>query len=170
MIPETVTRGGLLAALPGFVALLEACVANGASIGFLHPMPAGEAEGYWRWVADGVAAGDILMWTVGDDAGPVGTIQLHPASKPNGIHRAEVAKLMVHPRARGRGLAKALMATAEQAARDLGRRLLVLDTVEGSVADGLYRRLGWTEAGKIPDYALKSGGGSEPTVVFWKSL
>jgi len=165
-----VSTSDLLAALPGYAVMLEACVEDGASIGFLHPMPAGEAEGYWRWVADGVAAGDILMWSITDDEGPIGTIQLHPAGKPNGAHRAEVAKLMVHPRARGQGLARRLMATAEQAAKALGRRLLVLDTVEGSVAEGLYRRLGWTEAGKIPDYALKSGGGSEPTVVFWKAL
>jgi acetyltransferase len=145
-------------------------VADGASIGFLHPMPEGEAEVWWRGVAQGVVAGDILLWAIFDDDGPVGTIQLHPVGKPNGAHRAEIAKLMVHPRARGRGLARQLMATAEQAARVLGRRLLVLDTVEGGVADGLYRRLGWTEAGRIPDFALKSGGGSEATVVFWKSV
>ncbi|MDP2259694.1 MAG: GNAT family N-acetyltransferase [Caulobacter sp.] len=150
--------------------MLEACVADGASIGFLHPMPAGEAQAYWRGVAQGVAAGDILLWAIFDDDGPVGAIQLHPVGKPNGAHRAEIAKLMVHPRARGRGLAGQLMATAEQAARDLGRRLLVLDTVEGGVADGLYRKLGWTEAGRIPDFALKSGGGSEATVLFWKAL
>jgi acetyltransferase len=165
-----VTAISLRAALPGYVDMLETCVADGASIGFLHPMPAGEAEAFWRGVADGVAAGDILMWSVEDDGVPVGTIQLHPVGKPNGAHRAEIAKLMVHPRARGRGLARVLMATAEQAARDLGRRLLVLDTVEDSVADGLYRRLGWTEAGRIPDFALKSGGGSEATVVFWKRI
>jgi acetyltransferase len=145
-------------------------VADGASIGFLHPMPAGEAEVWWRGVAEGVAAGDILLWAISDSEGPVGTIQLHPVGKPNGAHRAEMAKLMVHPRSRGRGLARQLMAVAEQTARDLGRRLLVLDTVEGGVADRLYRRLGWTEAGRIPDFALKSGGGSEATVVFWKAL
>ncbi len=145
-------------------------MADGASIGFLHPMPADEAETYWASVAQGVASSEILLWAILDDEGPVGTIQLHPVGKPNGAHRAEIAKLMVHPRARGRGLARQLMATAEQAARDLSRRLLVLDTVEGGVADGLYRRLGWTEAGRIPDFALKSGGGSEATVVFWKSV
>ncbi|MDP1631582.1 MAG: GNAT family N-acetyltransferase [Caulobacter sp.] len=145
-------------------------VADDASVGFLHPMPAGEAAAFWRAIADGIAARDILLWAVEDGGGPIGTIQLHPAGKPNGAHRAEVAKLMVHPRARGRGLAKQLMATVEQAARDLGRRLLVLDTVEGGVADSLYRRLGWTEAGKIPDFALKSGGGSEATVVFFKQI
>jgi GNAT superfamily N-acetyltransferase len=133
-------------------------------------MPAGEAEVWWRGVAQGVASGEILLWAILDDDGPVGTIQLHPVGKPNGAHRAEIAKLMVHPRARGRGLAKQLMATAEQAARDLGRHLLVLDTVEGGVAESLYRRLGWTEAGRIPDFALKSGGGSEATVVFWKAV
>jgi GNAT superfamily N-acetyltransferase len=160
----------LLGASPDFGALLEAVVADGASVGFLHPMPSGEAQAFWLGVADGIAAGDILMWVIDDDGGPVATIQLHPVGKPNGAHRAEIAKLMVHPRARGRGLAKQLMETAEQAARDLGRRLLVLDTVEGGVADGLYRRLGWTEAGRVPDFALKSGGGSEATVVFYKRL
>lgn len=164
------TADALKGALPGYVDLLEACVSDGASIGFLHPMPAGEAEAFWRGIAEGVAVGDILMWSVSDEHGPLGTIQLHPVGKPNGAHRAEVAKLMVHPRARGRGLAKTLMQTAEDAARSLGRRLLVLDTVEGGVADGLYRKLGWTEAGKIPDFALKSGGGSEATVVFWKQI
>lgn len=170
MIPEAVAADDLLSALPRYAALLEACVADGASIGFLHPMPAGEAEGFWRGIAEGVAAGDVLMWAISDADGPLGTIQLHPVGKPNGAHRAEIAKLMVHPRARGRGLARQLMATAEDAARALGRRLLVLDTVEGSVADGLYRRLGWIEAGKIPDFALKSGGGSEATVLFWKAI
>ncbi len=165
------SAGDLLAALPAYAELLEACVADGASIGFLHPMPAGEAEAFWRGVAGGVAAGDILMWSALDDDGLVaGTIQLHPVGRPNGAHRAEVAKLMVHPRSRGRGLAAVLMQTAEDAAGALGRRLLVLDTVEGGVADRLYRRLGWTEAGVIPDFALKSGGGAEPTVVFWKRL
>lgn len=164
------TAEALEAALPGYVDMLEACVADGASIGFLHPMRAGEAEAFWRGTAGGVAADEILMWSVEDDGVPVGTIQLHPVGKPNGAHRAEICKLMVHPKARGRGLSRVLMQVAEDAARSLGRRLLVLDTVEGSVADGLYRRLGWTEAGKIPDFALRSGGGSEPTVVFWKAL
>lgn len=170
MLVTPSTASHLLTALPAYAALLEACVADGASIGFLHPMPAGEAEAYWRGVARGVEDGDILLWSVADEDGVVGTIQLHPVGKPNGAHRAEIAKLMVHPKARGRGLAKVLMQTAEDAARALGRRLLVLDTVEGGVADGLYRKLGWTEAGKIPDFALKSGGGSEPTVLFWKQL
>lgn len=130
----------------------------------------GEATAYWRGVAAGLAVGDILMWTIVDEDGPAGTIQLHPVGKPNGAHRAEVAKLMVHPRARGQGLSKRLMAVAEAAARDLGRSLLVLDTAQGSLAEGLYRRLGWTEAGVIPDFALRSGGGVDPTVVFWKRL
>lgn len=167
---ESLSPNDLMKAQSAFATLLEEVVADGASIGFLHPMKPGEAHRYWRQTWRGIQSGDILLWAIFDDDGPVGTIQLHPVGKPNGAHRAEIAKLMVHPRARGRGLAKQLMATAEQGARGLGRRLLVLDTVEGGVADGLYRRLGWTEAGRIPDFALKSGGGSEATVVFWKAL
>jgi len=168
--PAPVSADDLLARAAGYETLLEAVVADGASIGFLHPMLPSEAAAYWRGVAAGLAVGDVLMWTAHDDDGPVGTIQLHPVGKPNGAHRAEVAKLMVHPRARGRGLAKTLMATAEQAAVELGRTLLVLDTAKDSLAEGLYRRLGWTEAGVIPGFALRSGGGADATVVFWKRV
>jgi hypothetical protein len=40
----------------------------------------------------------------------------------------------------------------------------------GGVADDLYRKLGWTEVGRIPDFALKSGEGSAATVVFWRRI
>ena len=106
---------------------------------------------------EGVAASLLFQWRKLDRQGALTAVSAGEAVVPASelaAARAEIAKLMVHPRARGRGLAKRLMATAEQAARDLGRRLLVLDTVEGGVADGLYRRLGWTEAGRIPDFAL----------------
>ena len=35
-------------------------------------MPVGEAEAWWRGVAQGVAAGDILLWAISDDDGPLG--------------------------------------------------------------------------------------------------
>ena len=71
---------------------------------------------------------------------------------------------------RGRGIGKALMAAVERKAGELGRWLLVLDTVPAQPAEKLYERIGYRRAGVVPDYAEKSGGGFEPTVIFYKKL
>ncbi|MFT3817000.1 MAG: GNAT family N-acetyltransferase [Rubrivivax sp.] len=89
---------------------------------------------------------------------------------PNGRHRAEVMKVMVHPKARRRGVAEALLRHAEGEALARGRWLLVLDTLKGSDAERLYRRLGYQLCGHIPDYAELADGSTEATTVMFKRL
>src|SRR4029079_8079342 len=89
----------------------------------------------------------------------VGTVQIVAAGPENQPHRADVAKMLVHRRGRRRGLAAALMRRAEVEARAAGKTVLLLDTVTDSDADRLYRRLGWSFAGTVPDYALLPRGG-----------
>jgi len=67
-------------------------------------------------------------------------------------------------------VATALMQAVEDAARAAGFTLLVLDTKRGDGAEQLYRRLGWTESGVIPNYALNADGTLHDTVVFYKEL
>ena len=62
------------------------------------------------------------------------------------------------------------MTAAEKIARREGRRLLTLDTVTESAGWRLYKRLGWTEAGVIPDYALFPDGTYCDTTIFWKRV
>ena len=78
--------------------------------------------------------------------------------------------MLVHRRSRGRGTGAALLAAAEQAARAAGKSLLVLDTAAGSDAERLYRRLGWQEAGTVPDFALWPRGGLCATTFFYRKL
>jgi GNAT superfamily N-acetyltransferase len=78
--------------------------------------------------------------------------------------------MLVHRQARRRGVGAALLAAAEQCARDAGKTLLVLDTVTGGDADRLYPRLGWQRCGEIPNYALWPDGRPCPTTVYFKSL
>ena len=107
------------------------------------------------------------MVLVAREAGAiVGTVQLRLAALPNAQHRAEVAKPLVRKAHRRRGTARALMASIEDVAREAGRSLLVLDTMGGSPAEKLYRTLGWTEVGPIPDYAAWPDGTLGPTVIF----
>jgi ribosomal protein S18 acetylase RimI-like enzyme len=97
-------------------------------------------------------------------------VQLHPARPPNQPHRAEIAKLLVHRRARRQGMGEALMRRIENEASARGFTLLTLDTVRGEAGERLYHRLGWTEVGIIPDYALYPDGTPCDTVVFYKRL
>ncbi|MCB0117144.1 MAG: GNAT family N-acetyltransferase [Caldilineaceae bacterium] len=157
--------------LDGFVDVLCDSVNNGASVGFLPPFPPEDAAAYWHEVFAGVARGSILLWAAHDeDSRVLGTVQLHPVGKPNGSHRAEVAKLLVHTTARRRGIARALMAALEDEARRLRRSTLVLDTRQGDLAEPLYQSLGYTVAGAIPKYALNGEGGVDATVFYYKLL
>jgi hypothetical protein len=62
------------------------------------------------------------------------------------------------------------MGEVEESARAAGRTLLVLDTEQGSVAEKLYEKCGYTRAGVIPQYALSADGSLITTVVFYKLL
>ncbi|MEO7253787.1 MAG: GNAT family N-acetyltransferase, partial [Casimicrobium sp.] len=64
----------------------------------------------------------------------------------------------------------ALMRLIDEVAMAEKRTVLVLDTVTGSTADRLYRRLGWQESGPIPDYALMPTGELCSTTYFYKHV
>ncbi|MEV5976356.1 GNAT family N-acetyltransferase [Streptomyces sp. NPDC052114] len=148
--------------------LLVDTVRGGNSLGFLADLDHAGAAAWWRGLGTAVAAGHLAVWTARDADGVTGTVSLAFVDKPNGRHRAEIAKLMVHPRARGQGLARTLLAAAEDAAARAGVTLLVLDTETGSPAESLYERAGWTRSGTIPDYATDPAGNLHPTTVFYR--
>jgi GNAT superfamily N-acetyltransferase len=146
------------------------CVEGGASVSFMHPLAPQRAQAFWRGVAAGVAAGARALLVAEDDSGIVGTVQLALEQPENQPHRADVSKMLVHRRARRQGLGEALMRAAEDAARDCGKTVLVLDTTTGGDGERLYARLGWMRVGTIPDYALLPRGGLSGTTVFYKAL
>ena len=155
--------------LSALTQILIECVEGGASIGFLAPLSASNAESYWQGVFASLHE-DLLLW-VAEDAGEiVGTVQLSLCPKANGKHRAEVQKLMVKPNHRGKGIASKLMAEVENFAIKQGRTLLVLDTEAGSSAERVYQRLGWIRAGEIPNYAATPHGILHPTAYYYKIL
>ncbi|MDN8611573.1 GNAT family N-acetyltransferase [Variovorax ginsengisoli] len=149
--------------------LLVDCVEGGASVSFMDPLPPARAMAFWREVAEGVARGERALLIAEDDAGIVGTVQLVLAQPDNQPHRADLSKMLVLRRARCQGWGEALMQAAEQAARDCGKSLLVLDTASES-AERLYARLGWQRVGVIPGYALLPQGGLCPTTIFYREL
>jgi GNAT superfamily N-acetyltransferase len=155
-------------ALGGLAELLIDSVDDGASVGFLTPLTRDDAE---RWWADLLDSPEIRAWLALDEEGAVvGSVLLAVATPDNGRHRAEVKKLLVHRRARRRGLATQLMTTVEEDARAQGRTLLMLDTETGSPAETLYRGLGWSVYGVVPDHAALPDGRLAPTTFMFKEL
>lgn len=152
--------------LQSLAALLVEVVDEGASIGFLPPLSQAEAFAYWS----GAMNDDVILWIVQRNGETVGSVQLHLCSRPNGTHRAEIAKLMVHPKARRKGIGRMLMTAAEERAKLENRSLLVLDTRADDPSNLLYRSMDYIEAGRIPQYAKSADGELHDTVYYYKKL
>jgi GNAT superfamily N-acetyltransferase len=158
------------AAVPALGAVLLDCVQGGASVSFMADLLPEAAEAFWIGVAEAAGQDGRAVLVAEDDEGLLGVVEVIPAGPANQPHRADIAKMLVHRRARRRGVGEGLMRAAEQAARDMGKTLLTLDTVTGGVAERLYARLGWVAVGVIPNYALMPDGEPCGTTVFYKAL
>ena len=158
------------AAIPDLAALLVDAVDGGASVNFVAGVTKSEAAAWWSQRIQDVFDGVITAIVAVAGERIVGSVLLIRSTNPNSPHRAEIGKVLVHRSARRRGIGAALMQAAEDRARADGRWLLVLDTVTGSAAESMYRSLGWTELGVMPNHALLTDGTPAPTTFFWKDL
>jgi GNAT superfamily N-acetyltransferase len=167
---EQFTSDQANAVLPELTELLQDSVASGASIGFLPPLAQDEALSYWAGAIAELGRGTRRLLAARQDGTLVGVVQLALAEKANARHRAEVQKLMVHTRARRQGIGQALMAAADEAAREAGCTLLVLDTRAGDPSEQLYLKQGYTRVGAIPQYARSADGELHATAIFYRLL
>lgn len=157
------------AEIDGLCEVLVDCVEGGASVGFMLPMTRDKALAFWRKVGASAAREERILLVAEDGGRIVGTVQVVFDLPENQPHRADVAKMQVHRSQRKKGIGEALMRAAEDAARQAGRSLLVLDTASAD-AERLYERCGFRRVGTIPAYALLPQGGWCDTVYFYKAL
>jgi GNAT superfamily N-acetyltransferase len=156
--------------IDGLADVLLDCVEGGASVSFMLPMTREKAVSFWQGVADGVARGERVLLVAEDEEGRIiGTVQMITSMPENQPHRADIAKLLVSGQARRGGAGRKLMEGIEDAAREEGKSVLVLDTASGD-AERLYERLGWQRAGVIPKYAYLPDGELCATTFFYKHL
>lgn len=158
-------------ALPELAEMLQASVSQGAGIGFVMPFTLEQAQAFWRRLLPAIEREERILLVARQAGRVVGTVQLLLDMPDNGRHRAEVVKLMVHPQARRQGIARELMLQIQQRAIQHQRHLLVLDTLTGDTAEGMYRQLGFQLAGSIPQYARASNGSAlDATSYMYKLL
>ncbi|MBC7983925.1 MAG: GNAT family N-acetyltransferase, partial [Candidatus Obscuribacterales bacterium] len=141
------TESTAYAHLDGLIALLADAVNTGASVGFLRPLNADLARDYWHDVFACVGKGTRIVLIARNDNTIVGSVQLDLCVKQNGVHRAEVQKLMVGSQYRRQGIATALMGAVEAEALLASRSLLVLDTEARSAAEPFYESRQWSRVG-----------------------
>lgn len=172
MIIEEMDADAAAREVPALAEVMRRCVEAGASVNFVLPFSQPDSEAWWRGtVLPALRAGERRLLVARVAGRILGTVQLAFAPQPNQPHRAEVTKLLVHPDGRRQGIGRALMTRLEALARESGRSLLILDTVEGSAAQRLYEQLGWTLLGVVPGYALSTDRQRlEGSAYFWKQL
>src|SRR6185437_3473584 len=124
-------------------AVLVDCVAGGASVSFMAGFSQRDGEAFFQGVIQDVRDRKKLLYAAFVAERLLGTVQVILAAPPNQPHRGELAKLLVHRDARNMGLGAMLVQAAEEGAREAGKSLLILDTVEGEAGERLYTRCGW---------------------------
>jgi len=155
--------------VPALVELLIDTVDEGASLGFLSPVPPPTARRYWLAVGGDLQAGSRLLIGAFGDGRLAGSGQLVLPSLPNARHRAEVQKLFVARTLRGCGVGAALMSALHAWARRRGRSLVLLNA-RRDVAERFYKPLGYKEVGVIPGYSLGANGERVDTVSLYTQL
>lgn len=165
------TSDQIKAARVDLVALLQDAVDGGSSVNFIAPLSSQVATQFWERIEREVANDERVMLVAQVDGRVVGCVHLVLAMQPNGPHRAEVQKMLVHRQQRRLGIGRGLLAAVEEAARERGRTLLVLDTERDSAGEKLYASQGWQRAGIIPAFALNYDGTRLiDTTIFFKLL
>ncbi|WP_068716458.1 GNAT family N-acetyltransferase [Vibrio tritonius] len=167
---KTITASEIDSRFGDLCTLLIDCVEDGASIGFLPPLLESDAKQYWKKVKECVKNNTAHLHIALFNGQLVGCVLLSCSGKANGLHRAEIEKMMVSPTARRRGIASSLLDQAESLALNLGLKLLVLDTRENDVSEALYQKHAFVKVGVIPQFALSSQGDLAGTSIYYKLI
>jgi GNAT superfamily N-acetyltransferase len=122
----------------------------GGAVGFVAPVTEDDVGPVLDRQLEGIRSGrDVLaLLTVDGETG--GFAVLGGSSSPLRRHWVTVLRVQVHPRFQGRGLGAALMQGVHDIARERGAEFAYLGARGGTGVDGFYRRLGYSEVGRVP--------------------
>ena len=149
--------------------LLDAHASNMA-LGLAPELTRERAADAYRQTASRLEPGERILLGAFDGNTVVGAVHLARAAAENGRHRAEIQRLVVGAGSRGRGAGRMLMEAAVGEARRLGLRLLWLMTHEGTAADRIYERLGWSRLGVVPGYSTRPDGSLTGNAYYYLEL
>ncbi|MFF3608982.1 GNAT family N-acetyltransferase [Streptomyces sp. NPDC002463] len=133
--------------------ILSDLVRGGAALGWVDPPTPDEVTELVGHVLSAVRAGDAALRVACLDGRIVGLGYWVRYARPTHRPHADLEKIAVDAGAQGLGVGRALTAALVEDARQAGIEVLTLDA-RGDNANALhlYRSLGFTEYGRLPDF------------------
>jgi ribosomal protein S18 acetylase RimI-like enzyme len=126
---------------------------DGAALGWSGVPTTAQAATWWRDLLAQVAAGDAAVSAAYDDAALVGLGEWRRYELAPQARNADLEKVFVSTRCRGSGIGAQLMADLIAQARAAHIETLTLQSRGNNHgAIRLYRRLGFTEYGRLADF------------------
>ncbi|KUJ66826.1 GCN5 family acetyltransferase [Streptomyces albus subsp. albus] len=133
--------------------MLADLVESGAALGWVEPPSCAEVAELFDHVLGSVRAGDGALRAAYLDGRLVGLGYWLRYARPTHRPHADLEKIAVDAAAQGRGVGRALTSTLIADARRVGIEVLTLDARgDNDSALHLYRSLGFTEYGRLPDF------------------
>ncbi|MYW18504.1 GNAT family N-acetyltransferase [Streptomyces sp. SID2955] len=133
--------------------ILGDLVRGGAALGWIEPPSRDDVAELLGRVVSAVQAGDAALRAAYLDRRLVGLGYWLRYTRPTHRPHADLEKIAVEAAAHGRGVGRRLTAALIADAREQGIEVLTLDARgDNTNALQLYRSLGFTEYGRLPDF------------------
>ncbi|MFF9490118.1 GNAT family N-acetyltransferase [Streptomyces sp. NPDC014676] len=133
--------------------MLTDLVRGGAALGWVEPPSRDEVAALLDDVVTAARSGDAAMRVAYLDRRLAGWGYWLRYGRPTHRPHADMEKLAVDSTAHGRGIGRALTTALIADAREAGIEVLTLDARgDNTAALRLYRSLGFTEYGRLPDF------------------
>ncbi|KAL2158922.1 hypothetical protein VTH06DRAFT_2952 [Thermothelomyces fergusii] len=166
--------------IPYIAALHASCITLDHMVGpFLPPLTNEKLLPWWKERIAEAAAGVRVIVLLLPEATlgkkPLGTdlrglAMLELAQSETGSFRGRIDAVLVDRRHRRQGGAKALVAALEYEAAKRGRSVLLVDTETDSVAELVFKKLGYIEIGKVPHFSRALSNGKKGGTFFYKEF
>ncbi len=121
-----------------------------------------------RQVEDALVIGQchyLLVDSTGESSGAAGDAAGFCLSR-SGVDEEELLLFAVVPTHRGKGIGSRMLTRFAAAAQARGARRLLLEMRSGNPAESLYRRYGFCQIGRRPNYYRSNDGGRIDALTF----
>jgi len=147
----------------------DAAIEGGGGFGWLHVPERASLERYWQGV---VTAPTRKLFVARLDGVICGTTQLilPPGNNEAQAHMVQMTINFVAPWARGHGLARMLLETVEDKAREMGYAVINLDvrkTMQRAI--DLYEAMGYVRFGEHP-FSVRTNGETVTSYYYYKNI
>lgn len=105
--------------------------------------------------------GEYIHYVAEVEGAVIGNMLFIRDAHPLGRHKCTIGDVVVNPAFQRRGIAKRLLEKCKEHARKLGLKLITVNVRGGTIAEEVYKKLGFVEAGRIPEGIIETWGSND---------